>query len=70
MTQRSVKGSSTIRQRSDGRWVARYTVGRNPVNGKQTQWSVYGTTQNEVRQKLIQRIASLYSSTEFDNTIR
>lgn len=49
---RGAKGSGMIRQRSDGRWEARYTVGRDPGTGKQIQKSIYGKTQNEVRRKL------------------
>lgn len=49
---RSAQGDGTIRHRSDGRWEARYTVGRDPGTGKQIQKSVYGATQDEVRRKL------------------
>lgn len=56
---RSAQGGGTIRQRSDGRWEARYTVGRDPGTGKQIQRSVYGSTQKEVRQKLAQITASI-----------
>lgn len=53
MTQkRNAQGGGTIRQRPDGRWEARYTLGVNPATGKQIQKSVYGKTQKEVRQKL------------------
>ena len=51
---RNAQGGGTIRQRKDGRWEARYTVGRDPGTGKQVQRSVYGSTQKEVRQKLAQ----------------
>ncbi len=51
-TTRSAAGGGSLRQRSDGRWEARYTVGRDPGTGKQIQKSVYGLTQKEVRQKL------------------
>ena len=51
---RNAQGGGTIRQRPDGRWEARYTVGRDPGIGKQIQRSVYGSTQKEVRQKLAQ----------------
>ena len=47
----------SIRRRPDGRWEARYTIGRDPGTGKQIQKSVYGETQKEVRQRL-QQIAS------------
>ena len=49
---RGAAGGGTIRQRADGRWEARITVGRNPATGKQIQKSIYGATQREVRQKL------------------
>ena len=52
MAKRAAQGSGTIRQRSDGRWEARYTVGRDPGTGRQVQRSVYGATQAEVRKKL------------------
>jgi len=51
-TNRGAQGSGTIRQRKDGKWEARYTIGRDPGTGKQLQKSVYGDTQKEVRQKL------------------
>lgn len=56
---RNAQGSGTIRQRPDGRWEARFTVGRDPGTGKQIQRSVYGATQKEVRQKLAQAVADL-----------
>lgn len=60
---RSAQGSGTIRQRPDGRWEARFTVGRDPGTGKQIQRSVYGATQKEVRQKLAQAIAAIDNGT-------
>jgi len=60
---RSVQGGGSIRQRPDGRWEARFTVGRDPGTGKQIQRSVYGTTQKEVRQKLSQAVAAIDSGT-------
>ncbi len=53
-TTRNAQGGGSIRQRKDGRWEARYTVGRDPGTGKQIQKSIYGATQKEVRQKLQQ----------------
>lgn len=58
---RAAQGGGTIRQRPDGRWEARFTVGRDPGTGKQIQRSVYGSTQKEVRQKLAQAVADLDS---------
>lgn len=56
---RAAAGSGTIRQRPDGRWEARYTVGRDPGTGKQVQRSIYGSTQKEVRQKLVQIVTEM-----------
>lgn len=63
---RAAQGSGTIRQRSDGRWEARFTVGRDPGTGKQIQRSVYGSTQKEVRQKLAQAVAALDNGDYFE----
>ena len=60
---RAAQGAGTIRQRKDGRWEARYTVGRDPGPGKQVQRSVYGATQQEVRKKLAQLTAALDAGT-------
>lgn len=49
---KNAKGAGSIRKRTDGRWEARYTAGRDPGTGKQIQKSVYGKTQAEVRKKL------------------
>ena len=49
----------SIRQRPDGRWEARYTVGRDPGTGRQVQRSIYGSTQDEVRKALRQATASV-----------
>ena len=57
------KGGGTIRQRPDGRWEARYTLGIDPGTGKQIQKSVYGKTQKEVRQKLTAITAEIDSGT-------
>lgn len=60
---KGAKGGGTIRQRPNGRWEARFTVGRDPGTGKQIQRSIYGTTQKEVRQKLAQLTAAIDSGT-------
>jgi len=56
---RSAAGS--IRQRPDGKWEGRYTVGTDSGTGKPVRKSVYGDTQKAVRQKLteIQRSIDL-----------
>lgn len=63
---RNAQGSGTIRQRSDGRWECRYTVGRDPGTGKQIQKSIYGSTQAEVRKKLAQAVAALDTGDYFE----
>lgn len=60
---RNPQGAGTIRKRSDGRWEARYTLGRDPGTGKQVQRSVYGKSQGEVRKKLAALTVSLDQGT-------
>ena len=60
---KGAKGGGTIRQRPDGRWEARYTLGIDPGTGKQIQKAVYGKTQREVRQKLTAITAEIDSGT-------
>lgn len=45
-------GSGSIRQRPDGTWEARYTVGRDPGTGKPIVKSIYGKRQKDVRERL------------------
>lgn len=63
---RAAQGSGTIRQRKDGRWEARYTVGRDTGTGKQVQRSVYGSTQQEVRKKLAEITTQIDAGTYKD----
>ena len=60
---RNAQGSGTIRQRPDGRWEARYTIGRDPGTGKQIQKSVYGKTQQEARKKLLAATSAMDNGT-------
>ena len=60
---RNAQGGGTIRRRSDGRWEARYTAGRDPGTGKQIQKSIYGKTQAEVRKKLQQACIAIDEGT-------
>ena len=60
---RNAQGGGTIRQRANGLWEARYTVGRDPSTGKRIQRSIYGTTQKEVWQKLAQITATIDKGT-------
>lgn len=50
MAKRTAHGSGSIRQRSDGRWEARFTY--EDELGQPKRASVYGDTQRECRQKL------------------
>ena len=59
MPKRAAQGSGTIRQRSNGSWEARFTVGRDPGTGKQVQKSVYGKTQKEVRERMTAILADI-----------
>lgn len=52
MPRRNAAGSGTIRQRPDGTWEGRLTVGNDPGTGKPVRKSIYGKTQKEVRQKM------------------
>lgn len=56
---RAASGGGSIRQRPDGRWEARVTLGRDPGTGKQVQKSIYGATQKEVRQKMQRMIVDV-----------
>lgn len=49
---RTANGAGNIRQRPDGTWEARITVGVNPGTGKPDRRSIYGKTQQEVRKKM------------------
>ena len=49
---RGANGGGSIRQRADGTWEARITLGTNPGTGKPLRKSLYGKTQKEVRQKM------------------
>ena len=59
MPTRNAAGAGSIRQRKDGTWEGRCTVGRDPGDGHQIQKSVYGKTQQEVRRKLSKATASI-----------
>ena len=49
---RAPKGGGMIRKRPDGLWEGRITAGYDPKTGKQIRRSVYGKTQQEVRQRI------------------
>ena len=60
---RGANGGGTIRQRSDGSWEARVTMGTNPTSGKPVRKSLYGKTQKEVRQKMTALLGSMDKGT-------
>ncbi len=50
---RGAQGNGSMRYRkSEKRWEARVTIGRDPASGQQIQKSIYGKTQDEIRKKL------------------
>lgn len=51
---RNAKGSGTVRQRDNGTWEARITVGIDPKTGAQKRKSISGKTKKEVMQKMRQ----------------
>lgn len=62
-SKKNAQGAGTIRKRSDGRWEARFSIGYDPVTGKQKQKSIYGKTQKEVRERLSQITVELDEGT-------
>ena len=57
MPKKRANGEGSIRKRSDGRWEGRYTVGHDPVTGKQIFKNVLGKTQAEVKEKLAVKLS-------------
>ena len=51
VSKKKTNGEGSIRQRADGKWEGRVTVGIDD-EGKQKRKSVYGSTKSEVRQKI------------------
>lgn len=51
---KNANGEGSIRQRPDGSWEGRVTVGFHPKTGKQIRRSFYGKTKREVIQKISQ----------------
>ena len=60
---RAAQGAGSIRQRPDGLWEARYTVGNDPGTGKPIRKSIYGSTQADVRKRLTAALRSLDTNT-------
>lgn len=51
MAKRAAAGDGSIRQRKDGLWEARITLGTHPGTGKPIRRSIYARTQKELREK-------------------
>lgn len=60
---RGAQGGGTIRQRPDGRWEARVTVGTNPGTGKPIRRSIYASTQKEARRQMTAILRELDNGT-------
>ncbi len=58
MAKKRANGEGNIRKRKDGRWEGRYTVGHDPMTGKQIFKNVLGRTQAEVKEKLKKAISN------------
>lgn len=63
---RAAAGSGSIRQRPDGRWEGRLSLGADPGTGKQIRKSVYGATQKEVRKRMTEAIAAFDAGNYFE----
>lgn len=59
-------GDGTIRQRKDGLWEARFTVGTDPGSGKPIRKSIYGKTKPEVAKKLRDATSEVDKGTYFE----
>ena len=60
---KGANNGGTIRQRENGRWEARITLGNDPGTGKPVRKSIYGATQKEVRQKMTEILNALDNGT-------
>ena len=60
---RGANGGGSIRQRADGTWEARVSLGTDPGTGKPVRKSIYGKSQREVRQKLTALLSSMDKGT-------
>lgn len=60
---KAAQNAGTIRQRPDGRWEARVTVGTDPATGKPDRRSIYAKTQKEARQKMTEILNAIDKGT-------
>jgi len=61
------QNEGSIRQRKDGTWEARFSIGKD-ADGKQKQKSVYGKTRKEVSEKLSKYLNEINSGTFIEPT--
>ncbi len=59
MRERRDKGTGSIRQKKNGSWEARVTIGYDPATGKQKWKSVSGKTQAEARKRMSAILANV-----------
>jgi len=52
MAKKRGNNEGSITRRPDGRWMAQVTIGRDPATGKPRRATFYGTTRQEVADKL------------------
>ena len=60
---RAANGTGTMRERPDGRWECRVTLGKNPATGKPLRKSFYAPTQGELVKLMKQIQAELDAGT-------
>lgn len=63
MGKKNANKAGSIRQRPDGRWEGRITVGINPSTGKPQRRSIYGASQSAVRKEMTAILAALDNGT-------
>ena len=63
---RNANNAGSIRQRKDGTWEARVSIGYDPGTGQPLRRSFYGKTQAEVRKKMTAAQSSLDTNTYQD----
>ena len=49
---KAAQNAGSIRQRKNGKWEARVTIGTDPGTGKPIRRSIYGDTQASVRKEM------------------
>ncbi len=67
MAEKKKRGQNegTIRERKDGKFEARVTIGIDP-DGKQRRKSIYGKTKKEVKVKMLELLNEIHKGTLID----